>query len=292
LNGSPLDGRSVVVTRTRAQASGLVDRLRALGASVVELPVIAIDDPADGGRALAGAVDRLVSGAYRWVAFTSSNAVIRLVAELGDRTVPDSVRWAAVGVGTARALERAGVTVDLVPDRSVADALAESFPPPAPGPEGRDGPGDPGTVLFPRAETVRGALAEGLRDKGWRVDEVEAYRTVAGEPSPDAVGAAGRADAVAFTSSSTVQRTLDLLGEDGVPDVVVSIGPVTTASARSAGLIVAAEARPHTIDGLVEAVVEALGDPGAVTVPRGARRLRQQDHPDQEQGHQQHQGQQ
>jgi uroporphyrinogen-III synthase len=247
----PLAGRSVVVTRGRSQASTLVGRLAGLGAEVVELPVIAVDDPPDHGEALARSAHRLASGAYQWVALTSPNAVTRLVAELGDRAVPTSVRWAAVGPGTARSLEDAGRPVDLVPEVSLAEALAQAFP-----------AGD-GTVLFPRAETVRGTLAEGLRAKGWLVDEVVAYRTVAGEPTPEALAAARRADAVVFSSSSTVARTLDLLGAGALPPVVVSIGPVTTESARSAGLAVAAEASPHTIDGLVGAVVAALGSRAA-----------------------------
>jgi uroporphyrinogen-III synthase len=260
LSALPLSGRSVVVTRTRDQASALVVQLQALGAEVVELPVIAVEDPIDGGRALAAAADRLVAGRYRWVACTSSNAVARLAAALGDRAVPAPVRWAAVGSGTARALEEAGCTVDLVPERSVSEALAAAFPPA--GPPDPDGPA---TVLFPRAETVRGALADGLRAKGWTVDEVVAYRTVAGEPPDGAAAAAARADAVAFTSSSTVTRALDLLGVEGIPPLVVTIGPVTSASARSAGLTVAAEARPHTVDGLVGAVVAAFaGGPGAI----------------------------
>ena len=253
----PLAGRRVVVTRSRSQASALVDRLADLGAEVVELPVIAVDDPPDHGHALARSAHRLASGAYQWVALTSPNAVTRLVAELGDRAVPSSVRWAAVGPGTARALVDGGRTVDLVPEVALAEALVEAFP------------GGDGTVLFPRAETVRGALAEGLRAKGWLVDEVVAYRTVADQPGPDALEAAGRADAVVFTSSSTVARAVELLGAGGLPPVVVSIGPVTTESARSAGLAVAAEARPHTIDGLVGALVDALGR-GAV--PSGADR--------------------
>jgi uroporphyrinogen-III synthase len=117
-------------------------------------------------------------------------------------------------------------------------------------------------VLFPRAESVRGVLASGLRAKGWVVDEVVAYRTVAGSPQPDAVAVASRADAVAFTSSSTVERTVELLGIDKVPPVVVSIGPITSASVVVAGLSVTAEAVEPTIDGLVAAVVTAL-DRGA-----------------------------
>jgi uroporphyrinogen-III synthase len=140
----------------------------------------------------------------------------------------------------------------------VAEALTDALPRPS------HGTGEPSTgrVLFPRAESVRGVLASGLRAKGWVVDEVVAYRTVAGSPQPDAVAAASRADAVAFTSSSTVERTVELLGIDKVPPVVISIGPITSASVIAAGLSVTAEAVEPTIDGLVAAVVTAL-DRGA-----------------------------
>jgi uroporphyrinogen-III synthase len=253
----PLSGRSVVVTRTRSQSSELVERLAQLGAEVVELPVIEVEEPDDGGTALAHAVDRLVAGGYAWVAVTSPNAVSRLLSAIGHRTVPGTVRWAAVGAGTARSLQGAGFPVDLVPGRAVSEALAEAFPAAEPG---SGGGGNGTTVLFPRAETVRGALAPTLRAKGWQVDEVVAYRTVAGRPDAEAVAAAQRADAIAFTSSSTVERTAELLGPTRVPPVVVSIGPVTSGSARSLGLEVAVEADPHTIDGLVQAVLAALGD--------------------------------
>jgi uroporphyrinogen-III synthase len=221
---------------------------------VLELPVIAIEDPDDGGRELARAAHRLVSGAYQWVALTSSNAASRLLAELGGRTVAPSVRWAAVGPATARTLAEAGRSVALIPDISMAEALAQAFP--TAGPEG---PEPVGTVLYPRAENVSGSLAAGLRAKGWLVDEVVAYRTAAGDPGPDAVAAAHQADAMAFTSSSTVTRTVELLGSKRLPPVVVTIGPVTSAAARSAGLTVAVEANPHTIEGLVEAIVTAIG---------------------------------
>jgi uroporphyrinogen-III synthase len=106
---------------------------------------------------------------------------------------------------------------------------------------------------------VRGGLVPGLRAKGWTVDEVVAYRTGTDDPDPAAIDAAGRADAVAFTSSSTVERCIGLLGRGGVPPVIATIGPITSASVRGAGLEVAAEAQVHSIDGLVEAVVAALG---------------------------------
>ena len=105
---------------------------------------------------------------------------------------------------------------------------------------------------------VRADLAAGLRAKGWLVDEVVAYRTVSVAPGPVAVAAARRADAVAFTSSSTVRNTVELLGAGGLPPVVVTIGPVTSGEARAAGVAVSGEADPHTIDGLVQALVVAI----------------------------------
>jgi uroporphyrinogen-III synthase len=252
-----LAGVTIVVTRTRAQASSLVDRLTGEGASVVELPVIAIEDPPDGGEALRQAADQATAGAYDWLVFTSTNAASRFLAGLENRPVSQATRWAAVGSGTAATLARGGHPPDLVPDTSVADALAQDLPV---APIGTGG-GATGRILFPRAESVRDVLAPGLRAKGWTVDEVVAYRTVAGSPGPGAIAAASRADAVAFTSSSTVERTVELLGIDQVPPVVASIGPITSASAVAAGLPVTVEAVEHTIDGLVTALVNAL-EPG------------------------------
>jgi uroporphyrinogen-III synthase len=250
----PLAGITIVVTRTRAQASSLVDRLAGEGASVVELPVIAIEDPPDGGEALRHAADEATAGAYDWLVFTSTNAASRFLARLDDRPVPQATRWAAVGPGTAGTLARGGHPPDLIPDTSVAEALAQELPV---APIGTDGAAT-GRILFPRAESVRGALAPGLQAKGWTVDEVVAYRTVAALPGPAVIAAASRADAVAFTSSSTVERTVELLGIGQVPPVVASIGPITSASVVAAGLPVTVEAVEHTIDGLVAALVTAL----------------------------------
>ena len=247
-----LTGKRIVVTRARSQASGLVQRLADLNATVVELPVIEIEGPADGGAALAASADRLADGAYAWVVVTSANAVVRMFEALDGRPVPPSTRWAAVGTSTARSLTQRETVAALVPETAVSDALVDAFP------TASDAPGANSSVLFVRAERVRDVVVPGLVAKGWSVDEAIAYRTVAGAPDPDAVAAAKAADVVAFTSSSTVERTIDLLGASGVPAVIASIGPITSASVRAAGLVVTAEAAEHTLDGLVAAVVTAL----------------------------------
>lgn len=223
----------------------MTDRLVALGAVVVELPTIDSAPPEDGGSALRAAMERALAGAYAWIVVTSATTVEQLVAfqaRLGDLPV----RWAAVGAATARALEETGVTVDLVPSESVGEAVVTAFP---------VAPDHGGALLFPRAAEVRPVVADGLRTRGWVVDEVVAYRTVAAEADPSACALARTADVVAFTSSSTVRATIDLLGLDHLPPLVASIGPVTSATARSLGLTVAVEADPHDLDGLVAALL-------------------------------------
>ncbi len=246
----PLFGRTIVVTRAREQVSELARRLRELGASVLSLPTIGIADPADGGQALRTAAAALASGTYRWLVCTSPNGARRLLAELRDARDLAGVCVAAIGPGTAEVLRAANVVADLVPERFVAEGLLEVFPSPA-------SPGD--RVLLARAEVARDVLPDGLAERGWQVDVVDAYRTVVAQPDPADVVEAMAADAITFTSSSTVERYVEVTGANRVPPVVVCIGPVTAATARRLGIEVTVEAAEHSIPGLVAALVAALG---------------------------------
>ena len=243
----PLFGQTVVVTRPEGQASVLAEQLRAAGAETVVLPVIEIEEPADGGAALTAALDDL--GAYDWLVVTSANGARRVLAGLPDARALGGVSVAAIGPGTAAALADGNIRADLVPDRYVAEGLLEAFPAP---------PDGGGLVLLARAAVARGTLPEGLRAAGWSVDVVEAYRTVPATPDPAALDAAAAAGIVTFTSSSTVTRFLEVAGRDRVPPLVACIGPVTAATARDAGLTVDVEATDHTVPGLVAALVEHL----------------------------------
>jgi uroporphyrinogen-III synthase len=151
---------------------------------------------------------------------------------------------AAIGPATAAVLEAAGVTADVVPDRYVAEALVDAFPRPSAG----------GRVLLARAAVARDVLPEGLAAMGWDVDVVDAYRTRRTVIDPADRSAAGAADLITFTSPSTVEGAIELLGIDGLPPVVACIGPVTAVAARARGLDVAIEADIHTIAGLVDAI--------------------------------------
>ncbi|HYI61420.1 MAG TPA: uroporphyrinogen-III C-methyltransferase [Acidimicrobiales bacterium] len=243
----PLFGQRVVVTRTRAQASQLSRGLAAAGAEPVEVPLIEVGPPSDGGAALRAAVAGV--GRCAWLVLTSPNGVERTFAHIPDSRALGGVRVAAIGPGTAAALAAHRVVADLVPDRFVAEALLESFPDPPPDPAA------PRRVLLARAEEARPVLPEGLRARGWEVEVVPAYRTTAAPVTDGARARVAAADSVTFASSSTVTRFVDAFGVDAAPPVVACIGPVTAATARAAGLPVTVEAAEHTIDGLVAALV-------------------------------------
>jgi uroporphyrinogen III methyltransferase/synthase len=244
----PLHGRRVVVTRARPQASGLAATLRGLGADVVEAPAIRIV-----ARPVEGEVARMAAeiGGYDLVCLTSPNGVKLLFEALAahgrDARALAGATVAAIGPGTTRELEAHGIRADVVPERSVAESLLAEL-------EKTDLAGK--RALVPRAADARDVLPEGLRDAGAEVDVVALYDTVGEELQASAVDAIGRADYVTFTSSSTVTRFLDAVG-DGIPNGarVVSIGPVTSATARERGLEVHVEAERHDVDGLVEALV-------------------------------------
>jgi len=262
LERRPLHGRRVVVTRARAQASGLAASLRDLGADVVELPAIRIE-PRIETQEVRETVERI--GDYALVCVTSPNGAHLLFEALGDAELDaralgggtangqagESATIAAIGPGTARALAEHGITADVVPERFVAEALVEALANVVV--EGR-------RVLVARAAEARDLLPDALRERGAEVDVVALYETVRENPSPEAIEAAQSADYVTFTSSSTVTNLTEALG-DRFPDEarVVSIGPITSEAVRAAGLEVDVEAKRHDIDGLLEALLADVG---------------------------------
>ncbi len=241
----PLSGLRVVLTRPRHQAAALVEALEAAGAAAVSIPVIDIADPTDGGEALQAALRSLGSG--DWLVFTSPNGASRV-----DPTdVPGGVRVACIGPGTRVRAESLGFAVDLVPDRSIAEGLLEVFP--APSSSG-------GRVVLARAESARPVLPDELSTAGWLVDDVPVYRTIPVELDDVDREVCRNADAVAFTSGSTVTHLVDQVGADGLPPVVAAIGPATAEVAADRGIEVTIEAAVHTIPGLVEALIDYFGD--------------------------------
>jgi uroporphyrinogen III methyltransferase/synthase len=248
LERRPLHGRRIVVTRARAQASGLASTLAGLGAEVVELPAIRIE-PQINSAEVAGALEDLHS--YALVCLTSPNGVRLLFEAMADRALDaralSNATVAAIGPGTARELRAHGVLADIVPPRSIAESLIEAL---------TEVEVDGRPVLIARAREARDVLPEALAERGARVDVVALYETVQEDADPELVEAAREADYVTFTSSSTVRNFLAAVGQS-FPDRVrvVSIGPVTSATARGLGLEVAVEAERHDHEGLLEALL-------------------------------------
>jgi uroporphyrinogen III methyltransferase / synthase len=269
----PLSGRTVAVTRARAQASGLARRLTELGASVVETPAIRVE-PIPGGP--------LDLRPYDLICLTSPNGVKALFERLAqakgsaeqssaeqssaeqssaeqssaeqsinaarDARAFGNACVAAIGPGTARALREHGIFADVVPEHYVAESLIEAL---ADIPIHR--------ALVARAREAREVLPEALRARGAEVDVVALYETLA-EPLPQrTLQAAMEADYITFTSSSTVRFFLQAAGEDPTLSSttrIVSIGPVTSETLREHGIEPHIEAETHDIDGLLAALLK------------------------------------
>ena len=242
----PLAGRSVAVTRARAQASPLAARLRALGASVVEAPAIRIEP-------LAATLPDL--GGFDLLCVTSPNGARRLLELCRDARDLHGPAIAAIGPGTTEALRAGGIEADIVPRRAVAESLVEAL---AGRPVRR--------ALIARADVARDVLPDALRERGAEVEILPLYRTVAESLSDDARAAALGADYVTFTSASAVRFFVEAAGRPDGPELV-SIGPITSAALREHGLEPHIEAAEHTPDGLVAALLAAACGDEAATRP-------------------------
>jgi uroporphyrinogen III methyltransferase/synthase len=264
----PLFGKRVLVTRAREQAGGTAALLREAGAEPVVVPTIEIRPPADPGP-LAGALEALRAGVYRWVAFTSANGVERTweaLAQAGADTRSFGLaKVAAIGPATARALEDRGLRPDVIAKEFRGEGLADSML------DAIRGSGAPPRVLVSRAAKARDVFPETLRRAGCEVDVVSAYEThapagpVIEELTAALVGAVpGRTlDVALFTSSSTVENLCDLLGPRAAELLagvkIASIGPITTATAEARGVRVDVTAREYSVPGLMAALIASYG---------------------------------
>jgi uroporphyrinogen III methyltransferase/synthase len=253
LERAPLHGRKIVVTRARAQASTLIGRLIELGAEVIEAPAIRIE-PRQNDARVSEAVSNLAQGGYDVVCLTSANGARLLLEAISgqglDARALAGTAIAAIGPGTANALRERGLKPDVVPDESIAEALAAALVE-----RGIAG----SRILLARAADAREVLPEKLTESGAEVDVVALYDTVHEQIDREQLERIAEADYVTFTSSSTVRRFTDAIGGvDKLPPRarVASIGPITTRTARELGLRVDLEAERHDIRGLVELLVE------------------------------------
>jgi uroporphyrinogen III methyltransferase/synthase len=273
-----LYGWTVLVPRTKDQAGEMSDKLVGHGALPIEVPTIAVEPPRSPAQ-MERAVKGLVDGRFQWVVFTSTNAV-RAVWEKFNEFGLDArafagVKIACVGQATAERVRAFGINPELVPTGEQSSlGLLDEFPP-------FDDIFDPvNRVLLPRADIATETLAEGLRERGWEIEDVTAYRTVRAAPPPASTREmikTGGFDAVCFTSSSTVRNLVGIAGKPHARTIVACIGPKTAETAAEFGLRVDVQPEVAAVGPLVEALAEhaaRLRAEGALPPPRKKSRRR------------------
>ncbi len=255
LHPASLEGVRIAVTRAGDRGSPLAAQLRAVGATVHEVPLTRIETLP--GDALARAVGDLHR--YQWILLTSVNAVEHLERALVTPASRDILRMrkvAVVGPATAAAAESRGWIPALVPERFQSDALVDAM-------AARDDV-EGARMLYPAAEGARDVLPAGLRALGADVDVIPVYRSAAdpeGCTRIRALAVAGELDLVTVAAPSAVDALLDALPAEHARRLPVAcIGPVTAKAARVAGFPVKVESGAPTVEGLVREIVRVMAD--------------------------------
>jgi uroporphyrinogen III methyltransferase/synthase len=273
-----LYGWTVLVPRTKDQAGEMSERLTSYGALPIEVPTIAVEPPRSPAQ-MERAVKGLVDGRFQWVVFTSTNAVRAVWEKFGefglDARAFSGVKIACVGESTADRVRAFGISPELVPAGEQSSlGLLDDFPP-------YDSIFDPvNRVLLPRADIATETLAEGLRERGWEIEDVTAYRTVRAAPPPAETREmikTGGFDAVCFTSSSTVRNLVGIAGKPHARTIIACIGPKTAETAAEFGLRVDVQPETAAVGPLVDALAEhaaRLRAEGALPPPRKKSRRR------------------
>jgi uroporphyrinogen III methyltransferase / synthase len=256
----PLFGKTVIVTRSRDQASEFSERLIDLGANVLEFPTISITNP-DNFDPLDKGIKSLDS--TDWIIFTSVNGVESFFHRLfdlgGDVRDLKGVKICAIGPATTERIKEFHIRVDCQPPKYVAESVVEVLK------EIEELKGK--QILMPRADIARSYLPEELQKLGADVADVVAYKTVLASNGDAAILENlkdGTVDIVTFTSSSTVRNFIKIVGENNLSEFkekvqFASIGPITTKTAEEMGIKVSIKADEYTIPGLVKAIVEKVG---------------------------------
>lgn len=261
----PLTGRTVVITRPRAQAESFANELETLGAEVLVCPTIEIAE-LDNYERLDEAIDHLFG--YDWIIFTSANAVEhffrRFAASNHSISECDDVRVCAIGEPTAGKLHDINVHVDIVPTDTKAEGVFLALKEFVGGEQALAGL----NFLLPRAVVARDYLPRALEAAGARIDVVPAYKTVVPDVDRSRLAAmlAGGADCITFTSSSSVKNLAQLFDTQDLSSVlagsvIACIGEVTAATANEYGLTVEIQPQHSSVSSLAQAIVDFFQKP-------------------------------
>ena len=276
---NPLTGKKIVLTRARHQINQSSDQLRLYGAIPIAIPTIEISDPPDSSiiekifaeKVVSAGTGELIEAThlqYEWIIFTSANGVssfMRYVAdwirnnnlesleiEKAQTLLFANVKFASIGSATALAMTEYGLHCQVSATDFVSEGLLEKFQVIKPDSSQEF----KGRILLPRAAKARNILPDTLRKMGWVVDDVPVYQTIMPKVEPGSRDLLSTADAIVFTSSSTVTHFFQMFGKEHLPEVVVSIGPITTQTILENGLTPSIEASPSSVKGIVSGLLD------------------------------------
>ncbi|MDA0840753.1 MAG: uroporphyrinogen-III C-methyltransferase [Planctomycetota bacterium] len=256
----PLFGHRIVVTRSQHQASALVDLLEFFGAETLEFPTIQIEPVSDNSP-----LDEqlLKLNSFDWLIFTSVNAVDAVFDRLNklglDARALAGVKLCAIGPATSAALEGCRLNVDMMPPKFKTESIVEEL--------GKLGDLSGKRFLLPRADIAPPTLPAGIMRLGAEAVQVDAYKTTVPSSAPEHVlhqFQNGAVSWVTFTSSSTAENFAELIGENLLSQIrdsvrFAAIGPTTASTMKEKGIPVSVIAAEHTIPGLVDAVLNEVG---------------------------------
>ena len=276
---NPLTGKKIVLTRARHQINQSSDQLRLYGAIPIAIPTIEISDPPDSSiiekifaeKVVTAGTGELIEAThlqYEWIIFTSANGVssfMRYVAdwirnnnlesleiEKAQTLLFANVKFASIGSATALAMTEYGLHSQVSATDFISEGLLEKFQMIKPDSSQEF----KGRILLPRAAKARNILPDTLRKMGWVVDDVPVYQTIMPKVEPGSRDLLSTADAIVFTSSSTVTHFFQMFGKEHLPEVVVSIGPITTQTILENGLTPSIEASPSSVKGIVSGLLD------------------------------------
>ena len=276
---NPLTGKKIVLTRARHQINQSSDQLRLYGAIPIAIPTIEISDPPDSSiiekifaeKVVSAGTGELIEAThlqYEWIIFTSANGVSSFMRYVSDwirnnnlksleiekvqKLLFANVKFASIGSATALAMTEYGLHSQVSATDFVSEGLLEKFQVIKPDSSHEF----KGRVLLPRASKARNILPDTLRKMGWVVDDVPVYQTIMPKVEPGSRDLLSTADAIVFTSSSTVTHFFQMFGKEHLPEVVASIGPITTQTILENGLTPSIEASPSSVKGIVSGLLD------------------------------------
>ena len=249
----PLFGKNIMVTRSRTQSSSIVEKIMDLGGNPIEIPTIKIEK-IENNTELENEIKNIND--YTYLVLTSKNGVEIFFDKLEEMNLDArslaNLKICAIGSATAKEIKSRGINPDIVPKKFVAESLFDEL---------KDKLRKEDKILIPRAKNARDYLIDKLSEI-CTVKEVHTYESVIDTSKREEILDIldnEQLDYITFASSSTVRNFVEIIGKDNLDKIenskVISIGPITSATANELNIEIYKEAQNATIDKIVEAII-------------------------------------